>query len=86
MLFRSAHWPVDRYYEEGPRQAVFLGETMTKYHRTLETYLSALLENGFAIAGLAEARPSPEQLASDPAMAHELRRPMMLLLSAQKIC
>ena len=81
-----AHWPVDRYYEEGPRQAVFLGETMTKYHRTLETYLSALLENGFAIAGLAEARPSPEQLASDPAMAHELRRPMMLLLSAQKIC
>ena len=80
-----AHWPVDRYYEEGPRQAVFLGETMTKYHRTLETYVSALLETGFALTGLAEARPSPEQIEADPAMAQELRRPMMLLLSAQKV-
>ena len=79
-----AHWPVDRYYEEGPRQAVFLGETMTKYHRTLETYLSALLENGFAIVGLAEARPSPQQISADPAMAQELRRPMMLLVSSKK--
>ncbi len=79
-----AHWPVVRYYEEGPRQAVFLGETMTKYHRTLETYLSALLENGFAIIGLAEARPSPQQISADPAMAQELRRPMMLLVSSKK--
>lgn len=79
-----AHWPVDRYYEERPRQAVFLGETMTKYHRTLETYLSALLENGFAVVGLAEARPSPQQISADPAMAQELRRPMMLLVSSKK--
>lgn len=78
------HWPVDRYYQEGPRQAVFLGETVTKYHRTVETYLKGLLENGFTLTGLAEARPSPEQLAEDPAMEQELRRPMMLLLAARR--
>lgn len=81
---RALHWPVDRYYQEGPRQAVFLGETMTKYHRTLETYINGLLENGFALTGLAEARPSPELLAADPAMEQELRRPMMLLLAARR--
>lgn len=29
------HFPVDNYYYEGPRQANFLGEQVTKYHRTL---------------------------------------------------
>ena len=28
------HFPVDRYFLEGSRDAVFLGEHMTKYHRT----------------------------------------------------
>ena len=36
------HWPVDRYFVEGERQAVFLGETVKKYHRTLTTYLGAV--------------------------------------------
>ena len=30
------HFPVDRYYYEGERDAVFLGEHMVKYHRTLD--------------------------------------------------
>ena len=29
------HFPVDNYYYEGKRTAVFLGEKVTKYHRTL---------------------------------------------------
>ena len=33
------HFPVDNYYYEGKREAVFLGEKVTKYHRTLTTYL-----------------------------------------------
>jgi hypothetical protein len=26
-------FPVDRYFDQGARSAVFLGETVTKYHR-----------------------------------------------------
>ncbi|MGC4421127.1 class I SAM-dependent methyltransferase, partial [Streptococcus suis] len=37
------HFPVDNYYYEGKRTAVFLGEKVTKYHRTLTTYLNTLL-------------------------------------------
>lgn len=79
-----AHFPVDRYFEEGPRQAIFLGETMTKYHRTLTTYLDTLLTLGFTLTAVKEPQPSPEQLAELPEMRQELRRPMMLLVAAHK--
>ncbi len=76
------HWPVDRYFEEGSRNAVFLGETMVKYHRTLTTYLGGLLKNGFQITGVTEPMP-PESMMDIPGMKDELRRPMMLLVSAR---
>ena len=78
------HWPVDRYFEEGKREAVFLGEVMTKYHRTLTAYIRGLLENGFALTGFTEPMP-PEGMMGLPGMKDELRRPMMLLISAQSV-
>ena len=75
------HFPVDNYAYEGPRDAVFLGERMRKYHRTLTTYVSALLAAGFVITGLREPEP-PAHLLDIPGMKDEFRRPMMLILSA----
>ena len=75
------HWPVDRYFEEGPRDAVFLGEHVVKQHKTLTTYLNGLLTNGFRIQAVVEPKPDPEMMEI-PGMADELRRPMMLLVSA----
>lgn len=81
---RRDHWPVDGYFEEGKRDAVFLGEHVTKFHKTLTTYLNTLLQTGFVITGIVEPQPAPELLDSVPGMRDELRRPMMLLVSAQK--
>lgn len=78
------HFPVDRYYFEGERQANFLGETVTKYHRTLTTYLESLLEAGFSITHVVEPKPAEEML-SIPGMEDEMRRPMMLIVSAEKL-
>ena len=78
------HWPVDHYYEEGRRQAVFLGEPVTKYHRTVTTYVQTLLQLGFVITGLVEPQPTPEAVEQIPGMADEMRRPMMLLVAAHK--
>ena len=77
------HYPVDRYFYEGQRDAVFLGEHVVKYHRTLTTYLNTLLENGFELRNIIEPQP-PEDMLSIPGMADEMRRPMMLIVSAQK--
>ncbi|MEE0139668.1 class I SAM-dependent methyltransferase [Fusobacterium ulcerans] len=78
------HWPVDSYYLEGKRESVFLGEKVVKYHKTLTTYLNTLLKTGFEITGIVEAQPSEEMLKIIPEMKDELRRPMMLLVSAKK--
>lgn len=75
------HFPVDDYFVEGPREAIFLGERVMKYHRTLTTYLGTLLENGFRLARVVEPQP-PESMMDLPGMKDELRRPMMLLVSA----
>lgn len=79
------HWPVDRYFEEGVRDAVFLGEHVVKYHKTLTTYLNTLLRTGFSITGLVEPQPDPALLDTVPGMRDELRRPMMLLVAAVKL-
>lgn len=75
------HFPVDNYYYEGKREAVFLGEPVIKYHRTLTTYLSALLQNGFVLQQIIEPKP-PKEMLNIEGMKDEMRRPMMLLVSA----
>ena len=74
---------MDRYYYEGPRQAVFLGEKVTKYHKTLTTYLDGLLQAGFSIERVVEPQP-PEEMRDQPGMKDEMRRPMMLIIAARK--
>lgn len=77
------HFPVDSYFYEGERIANFLGASVTKYHKTLTTYLDGLLTNGFRLLRVVEPQP-PERMRNMPGMLDELRRPMMLLVSAQK--
>lgn len=78
------HWPVDQYFTEGVRKASFLGEEVIKYHKTLTTYLNCLINEGFEITGLVEPKPAENLLYTVQDMLHELRRPMMLLISARK--
>ena len=77
------HFPVDNYYYEGRREAVFLREPVIKYHRTLTTYLNTLLQNGWELLQVVEPQP-PEEMLELEGMKDEMRRPMMLLVSARK--
>ena len=81
---RPHHWPVDRYFTEGKREAEFLGESVVKYHKTLTTYVNGLIRWGFGITGLVEPQPDPAMLDRVEGMRDELRRPMMLIVSARK--
>lgn len=78
------HFPVDNYYYEGKRTATFLGEEVVKYHKTLTTYLNSLLENGFEIRCIVEPQPTQEMVEAVEGMKDEMRRPMMLIVSAVK--
>ncbi len=77
------HWPVDRYFNEGRRNASFLGEDVIKYHKTLTTYINGLLSSGFKITALVE--PGPDNTMMEiPGMLDELRRPMFLIIATEK--
>lgn len=77
------HFPVDNYYYEGEREAVFLGEKVIKYHHTLTTYLNTLLRSGFVLRQVIEPQP-PANMLHLEGMKDEMRRPMMLLVGAEK--
>lgn len=77
------HFPVDHYFEEGKRNASFLGESVIKYHKTLTTYLNGLLTSGFTLLNISEPQP-PAHMLDLEGMRDEMRRPMMLIISAQK--
>ena len=80
----KVHWPVDNYFSEGKRKAIFLGQEIIKYHRTLDTYVNGLLRNGFNITGFVEPIPEEKMLVQNPDWKEELRRPMMLIISSTK--
>ncbi|MCR2803669.1 class I SAM-dependent methyltransferase [Paenibacillus soyae] len=76
------HWPLDRYHDEGVRHTRFLGHDVTKVHRTVSSYLNALIGAGFRVAGLSELKPTADMLEKHPEWQTETRRPMFLLISA----
>ncbi|HWO97409.1 MAG TPA: class I SAM-dependent methyltransferase [Bacillus sp. (in: firmicutes)] len=78
------HWAVDNYQSEGLRETTFLTENVIKYHRTFSTYINDLINAGFIVRTVKEPIPSEEMLKSIPEMKDELRRPMFLIISAEK--
>jgi SAM-dependent methyltransferase len=77
-------WPLDAYLVEGPRTTDWLKEGVVKQHRTLGTYLSLLIGNGFTIADVVEWGPSDAQIAARPSLADERERPPFLLVAARR--
>ncbi|CAI7678956.1 unnamed protein product [Penicillium pancosmium] len=70
--------------EEGWRYTSWLGVSgVKKYHRTVETYVTLLLENGFKLTGMKDWVPSKEDVSEHPEWADERHRPYFLLISAE---
>lgn len=78
------HWAVDHYQSEGLRETTFLTENVIKYHRTISTYMNDLIETGFIIKAVKEPMAPEEMVKQDPMMADENRRPMFLIIAAEK--
>ena len=78
---KPQYWPVDNYFIPGERNTRFLGCDVAKQHHTLTQILMGLLNNGFLLEAVEEAKPSGEMMGI-PGLEDELRRPMMLLVKA----
>jgi 2-polyprenyl-3-methyl-5-hydroxy-6-metoxy-1,4-benzoquinol methylase len=79
---RKLHWAVDGYQMEGVRHVRWFADDVIKYHRTVATYVNALIDAGFVLTRLHEPDVPAEAIAQRPELADERRRPMFLLLAA----
>jgi SAM-dependent methyltransferase len=77
-------WPLDGYFEEGPRTTEWFAPGVIKQHRTIGTYLATLLAGGFALAAVVEWGPDAAVLAENPGWAGERDRPSFLLVAARR--
>ncbi len=75
-------WPVNGYAMEGERRTDWFVKGVVKHHRTLATTLNTLIGTGFDLRQIEEFAPTPGQVEAMPALAQELERPTLLLVSA----
>jgi len=79
-----ATWPLDRYLDESPRTTDWLAPGVVKQHRTIATYVTAMLRAGLTLTAIDEWGPTPEQIAEHPDWSLERERPPFLLLAARR--
>jgi hypothetical protein len=75
---------VHHYFEEGARACEWLGSSVRKVHRTLESYLDALLSVGLRLTGISEGRPLPGNFHDPDICSARKAVPMYLTLRADR--
>ena len=75
-------WSLSSYHDEGERTRHWLGEDVKKQHRTLTTYIEALLEPGFRLDAFKEWEPNEVELKTDWEI--KAYRSVFLLMAATK--
>jgi hypothetical protein len=81
---RRQEWIVDHYFDGGRRITQWLGQSVVKYHRTVEDYFLGLQHVGFVIDSLRESRPEPKWFTGDETYERRKRIPLFLFLAASK--
>lgn len=68
------HWNVDKYFYEGAyEQGLGDKEKILFFHRTLTSYINALIQTGFVIESIVEPKPSKEMLNKYPSFEEDFR-------------
>lgn len=78
-------WRVDDYFEAGERRRSWFGSEAIWFHRTVEQYLSAVLDAGFVLEAVSECEPDPDRLVGAPEeLARRRRVPVILMVGARR--
>jgi len=77
-------WVVDQYFVEGYREQQWLGGSVKKMHRSIESYFMALQRAGFHVEHLRESAPQRAYFVNEETYLRRQRIPLFLFLSARK--
>lgn len=80
----SVSWPVNQYLSEGQRITNWFAEGIVKYHRSIATYITMLLDAGFILSAVNEWGPSTQQVEECPDWYKSRERPIFLIIKATK--
>ncbi|MET3939270.1 SAM-dependent methyltransferase [Paenibacillus sp. PvP094] len=78
------NWIVDQYFVEGYREQQWLGGSVKKMHRSIESYYMALQKAGFQVEHLRESNPQRQYFVNEETYLRRQRIPLFLFLSASK--
>ncbi|MFS0872547.1 class I SAM-dependent methyltransferase [Paenibacillus xylanilyticus] len=78
------NWIVDQYFVEGYREQQWLGGSVKKMHRSIESYYMALQKAGFHVEHLRESTPQRQYFVNEETYLRRQRIPLFLFLSARK--
>lgn len=77
-------WVVDQYFVEGFREQQWLGGSVKKMHRSIESYYMALQRAGFHVEHLRESTPQRSYFVNEETYLRRQRIPLFLFLAARK--
>ncbi|NMI04282.1 class I SAM-dependent methyltransferase [Paenibacillus sp. SZ31] len=77
-------WVVDQYFVEGYREQQWLGGSVKKMHRSIESYYMALQRAGFRVEHLRESAPQRAHFVNEETYLRRQRIPLFLFLAARK--
>ena len=67
-------WKVDKYFHEDIYEQAMGGkEKILYFHRTLTSYVNAIIATGFSIESIVEPKPSEDMLKKYPSFAEDFR-------------
>ncbi|MEO5723528.1 MAG: methyltransferase domain-containing protein, partial [Ilumatobacteraceae bacterium] len=79
-------WPLDNYLVEGERVTNWFVDGVVKQHRTVATYVNAVIDVGFTLNRIIEWGPTAQEVEARPELADDRHRPWFLLLQATRAC
>ncbi len=82
---KRAAFRLTHYFDEGERVRTWIVDGVTTYHRTVSTYLNALIYHGFTVEQILEPTVSPDFARAHPQWESERQRPLFLCVKARKI-
>ncbi len=77
-------WIVDNYFQRGERTVQWMGDTVTKYHRTTEDFLNELKRVGLQLKNFREAEPHRSHFQDAELWQRRMRIPLFLIVEAVK--
>ncbi len=77
-------WKLDRYLIEGQRVRTWFVDGVVKQHRTVATYINAVIDAGLVVDRIVEWGPTDEDVQARPDLVDDLHRPWFLLVSTHR--